>query len=66
VLGRDLPTTAVASGPMGRASTGVNTVYLTRFRNYKNCFTTPNKNLGGGEGLRQINTCRKDPLQVNF
>jgi hypothetical protein len=26
-----------------------NTVFLTRFRTYKNCFTTPNKNLGGEE-----------------
>jgi hypothetical protein len=24
-----------------------NTLFLTRFRTYKNCFTTPNKNLGG-------------------
>ncbi len=23
------------------------TMYLTRFRTYKNCFATPNKNLGG-------------------
>ncbi len=26
--------------------------------NLQNCFTTPNKNLGGEGGLRQINTCR--------
>jgi hypothetical protein len=43
-----------------------NIVFLTRFRTYKNCFTTPNKNLGGEGGLRHIYTCRKVPLQVNF
>jgi hypothetical protein len=42
------------------------TVYLTRFRTYKIGFTTPNKNLGGKGFLRQINTCRQIPLQVNF
>ncbi len=33
-------------------------------QNLQNCFTTPNKNLGGEGGLRQINTCRKVPIQV--
>ncbi len=31
----------------------------------QNCYTTPNKYLGG-EGAWQINTCRKVPYQVNF
>ncbi len=31
-----------------------NTLYLTRFRTYKITYTTTNKNLGGGGGLRQI------------
>ncbi len=31
-------------------------------QNIQNCKATPNKK----EGLRQINTCRKVPLQVNF
>ncbi len=32
----------------------------------QNCYTTPNKVLGGEGGLRQINTYSKVPLQVNF
>jgi hypothetical protein len=44
-----------------------NTLFLIRFQNLKNC--QPNhpkqKPLRGG-ALRQINTCRKVPLQVNI
>jgi hypothetical protein len=43
----------------------LNTMYLTRFRKYKNCFTFKEKPRRGG-GLRQINACRTVPLQVNF
>jgi hypothetical protein len=41
------------------------TLYLTRFKTYKIAFP-PNKNLRGVGGLRQINTCGKVALQVNF
>jgi hypothetical protein len=43
----------------------LNTLYLTRFRTYK-IARPPQKNQGGEVGLRQINTCRKVPLLVNF
>ncbi len=33
--------------------------------NLQNCFTTPKQKPTRGEGLRQINTCRQVPLQVN-
>ncbi len=42
-----------------------NTPYLTRFRTYKIARPPQTKTQEGG-GLRQINTCRKVPLQVNF
>jgi hypothetical protein len=42
-----------------------NTLYLTRLRTYKIALPPQTKPRRGG-GLRQINTCRKDPLQVNF
>ncbi len=41
------------------------TLYLTRFRTYKIARPTQTKPRRGG-GLRQINTCRKVPLHVNF
>ncbi len=41
----------------------INTLLLTRFRPYK--IATKQKPRRGG-GLRQINTCRRVPLQVNF
>ncbi len=41
-----------------------NTLYLTRFRTYKIARPPLFNNSGGG--LRQINTLRKVPLQVNF
>jgi hypothetical protein len=49
-------------GVMWRAYTGLNTV-CDQIPNLQNCFTTPNKNLGG-EGASD--TCRKVPLRVNF
>jgi hypothetical protein len=42
-----------------------NTLHLTRFRTNK-IDRPPQKNLGGKGGLRQINTCLKVHLQVNF
>ena len=42
-----------------------NTVYLTRFRTYK-IVRPPQTKTWERRGLRQINTCRKVPLQVNF
>jgi hypothetical protein len=42
-----------------------NTVYLTRLRTYK-IARPPKQKPSRGGGLRQINTCRKVPLQVNF
>ncbi len=41
------------------------TLYLTRFRTYKMLHHPKQKPSRGG-GLRQINTYRKVPLQVNF
>ncbi len=48
-----------------RASTGVLHSVLDQTKPTK-LFYHPNKNLGGEGGLRQINTCRQIPLQVNF
>jgi hypothetical protein len=42
-----------------------NTLYLTRFKTYKIARPTETKTQEG-RGLRQINTCRKVPLQINF
>jgi hypothetical protein len=42
-----------------------NTLYLTRFRNHKIARPPKQKPRRGGV-LRQINTCREVPLQVNF
>jgi hypothetical protein len=42
-----------------------NTLYLTRFRTYK-IPRPPKTKPGERGGLRQINTCRKVPLQVIF
>ncbi len=42
-----------------------NTLYLTRFRTYKIALPPQTKSRKGG-GLRQINTCCKVPLRVNF
>jgi hypothetical protein len=42
-----------------------NTLYLTRFRTCKIALP-PKQNPRRGRGLRQINICRKVPLQVNF
>jgi hypothetical protein len=46
-----------------RASTGVIHCVFDQIPNLQNCFTAPNKNLGG-EGASD--TCRRIPLQVNF
>ncbi len=60
------------SGPVGDHTLHeLNRPYLTmQIQNLQNSYTTQNKNLGGegamGGGLRQINTCRKVPLQVQF
>ncbi len=43
-----------------------NTLYLTRFRTYKNCQAKPKQIPRRGGVPRQINTCRKVPLQINF
>jgi hypothetical protein len=43
-----------------------NTLYLTRFKTYKKLLNHPKLKPRRGGGLRQINTCRKVPLQVNF
>jgi hypothetical protein len=44
------------------------TLYLPRFRTYRSALPPPpkKKNIGGEGGLKQINTCRHVPLQVNF
>jgi hypothetical protein len=42
-----------------------NTLFLTRFRTYK-IARPPQKIPRRGGGFRQINTCYKVPLQVNF
>ncbi len=42
-----------------------NTLYLTRLRTYK-IARPPQQKPRRGEGLKQISTCRKVPLQVNF
>jgi hypothetical protein len=42
-----------------------NTPYVTRFRTYK-MLDHPKQKPSSWEDLRQINTCRKVPLQVNF
>jgi hypothetical protein len=42
-----------------------NTLFLTRFRNYKIALPSQDKNRGG-KGFQTDNTCRKVPLQVNF
>ncbi len=47
-------------------SAGVNTLFLTRFRTYKIDRLQPKQKPRRGGGLRQIITCRKVPLQVNF
>ncbi len=51
---------------MWRIFTRVIQCEFDQIPNLKNCITTPNKNLGGEGGLRQINTCRHVPLLVNF
>jgi hypothetical protein len=43
-----------------------NTLFLTRFRTYKIALTPRKQKPRRGGGLRQINTCRKVPLQVIF
>jgi hypothetical protein len=43
-----------------------NTLFLTRFRTYTKFLADPKQRPRSGGGLRQINTCRKVPLQVNF
>jgi hypothetical protein len=44
-----------------------NTLYLTRFRNYKIATQHQTKILEGkGPQIHKINTCRKVPLQVYF
>ncbi len=43
-----------------------NTLFLTRFRNYKTALPPKTENLGGERGFRQINTCRKVPLKVDL
>ncbi len=48
-----------------RAFTGLIHWVFDQIPNLQNCFTTPNKTRRG-RGLRQINTCRQVPLQVNF
>ena len=45
-------------------SAGVLHSVSDQIQNLQNCFTTPNKYLGGGRGLRQINICRKVPLSM--
>jgi hypothetical protein len=47
-------------------SAGVWHSVCDQIHNLQNCLTTPNQNLGGGGGLRQINTCRKVPFQVTW
>jgi hypothetical protein len=47
------------------AYTGVIHCVFHQRPNLQNCFSTPNQNQRG-EGLRQIDTCRQVPLQVNF
>ncbi len=42
-----------------------NNLYMARFRTYK-IARPPKQKPRRGRGLRQINTCRKVPLQVNF
>jgi hypothetical protein len=46
-----------------RASTGVIHCVFDQIPNLQNCFTTPNKNLGGD---RAPDKCRQVPLQLNF
>jgi hypothetical protein len=41
-----------------KAYTGVIHNVFDQNPNLQNCFTTPNKNLGGEGGLKQMNTCR--------
>jgi hypothetical protein len=43
-----------------------NTLFSDQNQNLQNCFTTPEQKPRMGGGLRQMNTCRKVPLQVNF
>jgi hypothetical protein len=42
------------------------TLYLTRFRTNKIARLHPKQKTRRGGGLRQINTCCKFPIQVNF
>ncbi len=49
-----------------RAYTGVIHCVFDQIPNLQNCFTTPNKNLGGKGGFRQVNTFRQVHLQVIF
>ncbi len=44
----------------------INTLHLTRFRVYKIARPPQAKTLGGEGPHRQINTCHKVPLLVNF
>jgi hypothetical protein len=37
-----------------------------QIQNLQNCYTNPKQKPRRGEGLKQIYTCRKVPLQVNF
>jgi hypothetical protein len=43
-----------------------NTLYLITFRTYKIAKPPQTKTLRRGGRLRQINTCRKVPIQVNI
>ncbi len=43
-----------------------NILYLIRFRTYNIALPTPKQKPRRGGSLRQINTCRKVPLKVNF
>jgi hypothetical protein len=55
----------VSSCVIGHILQEFNTQYLTRFGTYKIASHPKQKPKRGG-GLRQINTCRKVPLQVVF
>ncbi len=43
-----------------------NTLYLTRFRTYKNALQPQTKPIGGEGASDKINTCRNVPLQDTF
>ncbi len=43
----------------------LHSVSADQIHNLQNCYITPNKNYRRGGGFRQINTCRKVPLQVS-